>query len=224
MIDLSALIDAYLERKVRPREIGSYWPSEIPYCIRQLYFRYTYPKPWPREKVRLFRSADKAHRFIAAVLSHADGIELVESEKEFSLIYDEFSINGRIDDLIWTKSKQFVESPLVPIEVKTISGKWADMEKLEVKREHAMQLMPYLKATRTPVGIVWYLSRDDFRDRWFEVRYSEELMDQVVHRARDLHKHLTKEIIPPAEAKSAEGRGWECKFCLWSDECAEEGW
>src|SRR3989337_1930842 len=44
MIDFNRLIDQFLHRELKPKEIGRYYPSEIGMCMRKLWYSYKFPK------------------------------------------------------------------------------------------------------------------------------------------------------------------------------------
>ena len=221
MIDLSQLIDDYLQRDARKHEVGIYHPSTLNYCMRQQYYSYKVERPWPKEKLRIFESGRVSHDFIREVLSSSKKGRLLAWEREFSILVEDLEIRGRLDDLIAARIGD-EEVPFL-IEVKTIGSPFS-FERLTAPHEdHVLQIQPYLRISGA-TGLIWYIQRSTYEDRVFTCFYDEKLFEKLVARARELHGYLKREVPPPAEAKSAEGRGWECKFCLWSDECAEEGW
>jgi len=210
----SEWIDLYLRRDTRERRVGVYHPSELPWCMRQLYYRYTLPKPWPREKLRVFKSSDLAHHFIREVLASAPGVRLLGWEREFSLVYPGFEIRGRMDDLI-SVQVEGRELPML-VEVKSV-GAPHSFEKLDrPKHEHVCQIMPYLRVARA-LGMVWYLQRSTYEDKHFAVSYDPKVMLEVESRASRLHQALVGRRLPPPESRKE--RAWECGYCLYAPEC-----
>ena len=43
-INFNKLIDKYLVREYKPKEIGRYYPSEIGSCLRKVWYSYKNPK------------------------------------------------------------------------------------------------------------------------------------------------------------------------------------
>jgi CRISPR/Cas system-associated exonuclease Cas4 (RecB family) len=218
-VDIDVLIDEYLKRDFKPALVGVYWPSEIPGCIRQNYYKRFIPYALPPEKLRLFKSADLAHLFIRTVLSSSPEVKFVGAEKPFSLIFGDFEISGRLDDVIIVESSG---EPLV-IEVKSISG--GTLEHIsEAKMEHVLQVHPYLRATRLDGkqarrALLVYIARDTFATKIFEVEYDQRLMDTVIARAAELHRCLKEHVLPAPEAKLNPSESWRCGYCPYVREC-----
>jgi CRISPR/Cas system-associated exonuclease Cas4 (RecB family) len=219
--NFSDLIDDYLRRETRPAKIGTYWPSEIGQCVRQNYYKRFIPREMPKEKLRMFKSADLAHGFIRDVLASSDKVKLLAWEKPFSIICGDFEIAGRLDDVIVAKIANR-EEPIV-IEVKSISGKTLD-HLTGPKTDHVYQIHPYLKATRfegrtASLAVIWYLARDTYADKFFTVFYDQRVMDGAIARIRELHEHLTGHTLPLPEAKAHPSEPWRCWFCPYEQEC-----
>jgi len=219
--NFSDLIDDYLKMENHPPRIGVYWPSEIGACIRQSYYKRFLPYEMPKEKLRMFKSADLAHGFIRDVLASSDKVKLLSWEKPFSIICDDFEISGRLDDVIIVKIAGR-EEPVV-VEVKSVSGKSIG-HLTAPKIDHVFQVHPYLKATRhegraASIAVIWYLARDTYADKFFTVFYDQRVMDAAIARIRKLHEHLTSHTLPPPEARNYPHESWRCWFCPFEQEC-----
>ncbi|MBC7219290.1 MAG: PD-(D/E)XK nuclease family protein [Hadesarchaea archaeon] len=219
--NFSDLIDDFLKTKNNSPKIGVYWPSEIGACIRQSYYKRFLPHEMPKEKLRMFKSADLVHGFIREVLSSSNKVKLLSWEKPFSIICDDFEISGRLDDVIIAEIAGREE--LIVIEVKSISGK-SVAHISAPKIDHVYQVHPYLRATRyegrsASIAVIWYIARDTYADRFFTVFYDQRVMDAAIARVKTLHGHLIKHTLPPAEAKNFPHESWRCWFCPFEREC-----
>jgi len=211
VFNFSTLIDEYLKREPQERVIGVYRPSEIGTCIRLTYYKFRMPVEFPPDKLRLFKAGDHVHYFIRSVLASSPRLKLVDWEKPFSLVYDDFEISsGGYDDLI-TVRVQGKPLPII-IEVKSVSGKGVDHIK-QPSMMHLYQIHPYMKAAHSNMATIWYVARDTYADKWFTVFYDERIMDEAVARIRKLHWHLVEQILPEREC------GFLCKFCPFWQEC-----
>jgi hypothetical protein len=232
-VNPSDWVDAFLSRRERERKVGVYHPSEVGHCLRELYFAYTEPRPWPKEKLRLFRAGDLVHEFVREVLANTSGIRLLGWEREFVIPCGGFDIAGRADDLITIKVEDYelglpVDVPLL-VEVKSlgtprfpIDSPPEGLEHLQAPfPEHVLQITPYMRAFHLDYGLIWYFRRDNLADRYFCVQYKPELFSQVVLRFAELHDWLTvKKCPPPPEAKHNPDKKWRCRFCLYQDKCS----
>ncbi|MEM4972900.1 MAG: hypothetical protein QXR87_04210 [Candidatus Hadarchaeales archaeon] len=226
----SDLIDRYVFREPSQRSDDVFYPSELGKCLRESFFSRRYPVTYDRATLRRFASAVYAHRFIRDVLMGSfPEVELVDVEKPFTILVDDFEISGRLDDLILVrlpgpKAQELFSLPpqqekvLVVVEVKSVGGK-ALWRIQGPSRPHLAQIHPYLKATKAPVGVIWYLARDSFQDRWFTVFYDHRFWLELVERARTLRHCLKEGTLPPAEGKE-DGSCWCCPF--WR-QCLQEG-
>jgi len=213
MVDLSSILDAYLRRESEPPKPDVFHASELAYCLRQSYLRRVEPREWPSSKLRIFQSGNLVHELVRRVLSEADdmGVTLVDYERPFEFIFEDFSIRGRMDDLVWIRTGG--DKELVPIEVKSVGAPFRLDQLAEPTPEHVCQLTVYLRAARVQRGIIWYLERSYLTDKWFWVSYSKKLFDLLVDRARTLYGYLLRRELPPAESQLI--RPWECAHCLY---------
>lgn len=117
MIDFNKIIDQHLERERRPKEIGKYYPSEIGRCMRKVWYSYLYPQQLDPEVTKIFEAGNIIHDFVVEVLRGGKNrdIELVKSEMPVKIETENFTISGRVDDLILLKS----EGKLFLVEVKS---------------------------------------------------------------------------------------------------------
>ena len=214
--NFSELIDEYLRRERHPRRNDVLYPSELGSCLRQVYYTHLIPVGFPPEKLRMFKSADLAHAFVRDVLASSNRVKLLDWEKPFSFIVDDFEISGRLDDLIVVQLEG-KEEPVV-VEVKSIRGKTVEYI-AKPSFPHLMQMQPYLKAARASFGVLWYLARDTYADRWFSVFFDQKLWNAVIDRSRQIHKCLVERTLPPPEARTNKDLGYLCRFCPYWWDC-----
>ena len=116
-IDFNKLIDNYFSREFKSKKIGRYYPSEIGGCLRKTWFSYKFPKETDKEVIKIMEAGNIIHEFIVEVLKSDknDDIELLETELPFTIDEGDFTISGRIDNIILTK----INNKKVLIEVKS---------------------------------------------------------------------------------------------------------
>src|SRR3989338_11237627 len=105
MVDFNKLIDNYLLREHKPKEIGRYYPSEIGGCIRKTWFSYKIPKQLDADTIRIFEAGNILHEFVAEVIRSEKNpeVELLQSELPVKIDEKDFIISGRVDNLILVK-------------------------------------------------------------------------------------------------------------------------
>ena len=214
MIDFNKLIDNYLEREYRAKSIGRYYPSEVGGCLRKTWFSYKQPKETDVALMRIFEAGNMLHEFVTEVISSEKNkeVELLKSEMPIKIEKDGFIISGRIDNLVLLK----VEGKEVLVEVK--STKFLPKE---VKEENEMQLQLYMSATNVHKGIILYIQKDNLQTKWFEIDYDKKKVDNILERFEILHKSLSLNEMPEAEAKKDENKKWMCNYCAWKEECGK---
>ncbi|MCD6367760.1 MAG: Dna2/Cas4 domain-containing protein [Candidatus Aenigmarchaeota archaeon] len=216
MINFDELINSYLSRDFRPKEVGRYYPSEIGNCLRKVWYSYKYPKDVEPKLLKIFEVGNILHNFVVDVLESEKNpdVKLIESELPVKIKEKNFIISGRIDDVIVVESleKKFL------VEVK--SCKFLPME--GPQDHHVMQLNLYMHASGIHDGILLYIQKDDLESRVFNIEYDEALAEKTLKRFEDLHRYLTNDEIPPPEAKMNPDMSWMCKFCDYKDRCEKE--
>jgi CRISPR/Cas system-associated exonuclease Cas4 (RecB family) len=217
MIDFDKLIDSHLQRELRPKTIGRYYPSEIGNCLRKVWFTYKKPRELDKEKIKVLQVGVMLHDFIAEVLKSDKlrEIRLVEAEVPFRLNFPEFSVSGRVDDVLIVEKEQ----KKILVEVKSV--KMLSMAK-EASLPHLMQIQLYMHALKIPDGLILYVEKPSLKTKEFEVRYDPEMVKQVLERFASLHDHLKGDRIPDAEAKKTKAMEWMCRYCEYAEECGEE--
>jgi CRISPR-associated exonuclease Cas4 len=202
------LIIKYLKSQKKDRIIGKYYPSELPWCLRKIYYDYTIGKDKDLESKLVMVSGTLMHSFISDVLRFArsEGID-AQSEVEYEYEKDGVIISGRADNVIILRSEN--DNYTYVVEIKSKS-KLPD----EPRIEHIMQLNFYLRFNQDAKGYLLYITRDGFNMRAFEVNYNEELFKKLVDRAVILHKHLINNTLPDAEYWHGE-----CLKCPYRNIC-----
>jgi len=202
------LILKYLKSQSKSRITGKYYPSELPWCLRKIYYDYTIGKDKDLESKLVMVSGTLMHSFISDVLKFAksEGFD-VQSEVEYEYEKDGIVISGRADNVILLRSSNSEDTYVVEIKSKS---KLPD----EPRIEHIMQLNFYLHFNPGAKGYLLYITRDGFNMRAFEVNYSEELFKKLVDRAIILHNHIINNTLPDAEYWHGE-----CLKCPYRNIC-----
>src|SRR3989344_4026357 len=139
IIDFNKMIDNYLKREMKPKGVGRYFPSEIGTCMRKVWYTYKYPQEIKPELQKIFEVGNIMHDFVVRVLKSEKNpeVELLKSEFPFHHETSEYTIAGRIDNLIMVK----MQGKEVLVEVKST----ANVDFLEEAMKHnIMQLQLYM--------------------------------------------------------------------------------
>lgn len=214
-IDFNKLIDNHLEREYRPKSIGRYYPSEIAGCMRKTWFSYKNPKQTDVKLARIFEAGNMLHEFITEVIKSEKNpeVELIRSELPIEIKEKDFIVSGRIDNLVLVK----IDNKLALVEVK--STKFIPKEH---RKEHEIQLQLYMKALGVHEGIILYIQKDNLETKTFPIKFNKKLGDKILERFKELHKALTLDKIPEAEAKLDKEKSWMCEYCNYEGECRKE--
>ena len=214
MINFESMIDNYLKRDSRPKEVGRYYPSEIGNCLRKVWFSYTKPKAVDPNVMRIFEVGNIMHGLVVDVLKSEKNpdIELLESESPLRMNVDDFVASGRIDDIIVLRSNK--EKML--IEAKSCKSiKFVETP----NNSYIMQLQFYMHATGIHKGVILYIEKNTLKSKVFPFEYDKVIAGEIINRFRKLNKYLKENKIPPQEAKQKEGMNWMCNYCMYKEEC-----
>ncbi|NIO23185.1 MAG: Dna2/Cas4 domain-containing protein [Candidatus Aenigmarchaeota archaeon] len=216
MIDFEKLIDSHLNREFRPKDIGRYYPSEIGNCLRKVWFSYKKPKEVDKEKLKIFQVGLMLHDFISEVLrsEKTPDVRLIQSEVPFRLNFPEFSVSGRVDDVL------IVERDNRKLLVEVKSTKLLSMVR-EPSLPHVMQIQLYMHALKIPDGMILYVEKPSLKTIQYEIKYDPELVKRILERFHNLHSSLKSEKIPDPEAKLTKEMEWMCRYCEYVEECGK---
>jgi len=216
-IDFDVMIDNMLARESRPKGVGRYYPSEIGGCLRKIWFSYKYPQDVKPDLRKVFELGNILHDFVVDVLKSEKNphIELLKSELPVKLDTGNYLISGRVDDLILIKQ----EGKTVLVEVK--SCKNTDYVK-KASAHHLMQLQFYMHASEIHNGILLYVDKTNLKTKSFEASYNEAEAKTLIGRFDTLHKSLTDDKMPAAEAKESTDSKWMCRYCEYAERCGEK--
>jgi CRISPR/Cas system-associated exonuclease Cas4 (RecB family) len=214
MIDFNKLIDNHLHREVRPRQEGRYYPSEIGSCVRKIWYGYKKPRERKSDVIKIFQMGNMIHDFITDVLKSEKNpdIELLQSEVPFRQPIEDFTVSGRVDDVMMIKTS----GRTVLVEVK--STKMLSMTN-EPQPSHVMQLQVYLHFLGMKYGMIVYVEKNTLQTKWFNVDYDPQKAEGAINRFKRIHSSVKNNEIPEPEAKMTPGKEWECNYCDWKDEC-----
>ncbi len=217
MIDFNSMIDNHLKRERKPKGIGRYYPSEVGYCLRKVFYSYKYPKEIKPDLLKIFEMGNIVHDFVVEVLESEKNshVELLKSEFPFKEEIDDFIISGRIDNLILLKKN----GKKILVEVKSTS----DIGYIESPKPHnVIQLQLYMHYMGIKDGILLYVGKKDLQSRVFTVEYDEKEAKKIIKRFKKLHGKLTKNEVPDPEGRMFKDMDWMCRFCEYKDRCYEE--
>lgn len=214
---LEKILKDFLEREMRERVIGVYFPSEINYCLRRLYFMYKKPKKFDIETLKIFESGNIFHSWFQNVLLKAylkDEIHSFDYEVPLEHKVGDVTIKGRPDDIITVS----LGGEKLIIEIKTArSIKMID----KPKEHHASQLNFYLTVFGVKNGYIIYIDRSNLQHKIFQMEQSDDMMKKIEKRALLLHKFLVEDKVPFEEGKIEKGMRWNCDYCNYKTECLE---
>ncbi len=214
MIDFNEMVSRVLERGMRQKSIGRYYPSEIGNCIRKVWYSYKYPQKIDPEKLKIFEVGNIMHGFVVEVLRSEKNkeVKLLQSEFPLQIKMPEFTVSGRVDDLVLVRTS----GKTIVVEVK--STKSIEFVK-EASQGHVMQLQLYMHATGIHNGIVLYIDKGNLQSKQFQIEYSEKQVKGIMQRFGKLHRLLESDLLPAAEAKKEEEMRWMCKYCEYAEKC-----
>ncbi len=212
MIDFNHVIDKFLEREFRPKEVGKYFPSEAGNCLRKSWYSYKHPAPPEPEKRKVFETGRILHDFMVEVFSSEKvPVKLLQAEVPMKMEFPEFTISGRLDDLILV----LANGEIILVEVKTTSY----LPKEGPQPHHVMQLQFYLHAVGARNGALLYIDKGTLQTKSFPVSHDEKTAEKVIERFRALHKDLKENILPGPEAKQVKEMNWMCNYCEHRERC-----
>jgi CRISPR/Cas system-associated exonuclease Cas4 (RecB family) len=214
MIDFDKLIDEHIKKEHHPKGIGRYYPSEAGTCLRKVWYSYKFPTEVEPELLKIFEMGNIVHNFVVEVLKSekTKDVELLESEFPFKEQVDDFTISGRIDNLIKVKAS----GKIYLVEVK--STKSIDFVK-EASPHNIQQLQLYMHFTGVHNGFLLYIDKTNLRTKVFEISYDEAEAKRILERFKALHKHLTEDKLPEAEGRAHKEINWMCNYCEYKDRC-----
>ena len=221
--DFARLAERYVAREPKKRRPHSYYASELPGCLRAVYYSHVARREFPADKLLLFKAGDQAHWFVRSVLKWA-GL-LVEAERSISIVdpVTDVEVTGRLDDLLVVETgSEGQDSGQAVVEVKSVArGGLGYLS--EARRSHVMQLMPYIRAVSARVGFVVYVERDSYASKTFRVDYDPDILRAVLARAVEVDLAIRSGTPPPAEARLDPAESWRCRGCLYADMCERDG-
>ncbi len=209
------MVTAHLKKSGSWRKsVGRYYPSEVGGCMRKVWYSYFYPVELQPELLKIFEMGNMMHDFVVKVLESEKNqeVQLLKSEFPLKIETPDFTISGRVDDLVLVKTS----GKTVVVEVK--STKSIDFIK-ETSEAHIMQLQLYMHATGIHNGVVLYIDKGNLQSKQFEITYNEEEINAIMERFKQMHQLLTQKLLPIDEAKRDEKKNWLCRFCEYSEKC-----
>jgi CRISPR/Cas system-associated exonuclease Cas4 (RecB family) len=124
----------------------------------------------------------------------------------------DLNITGKIDTVLVPFS---ADEPPIVLEFKSENER-SFSQRNSVPYNHKCQMTIYLRSQRLPFGYVVYINKSNMELHPLKVVFSDKLFDALMQSARDIYWHLKNSKLPNKTTIK-----WECNFCLWKDECAE---
>ncbi len=166
-------------------------------------------------KLKIFEIGNILHEFIMQVFKNEKNISFVKfvsSELPFKMQQKDFTISGRLDDVVVAKE----DDKTAIIEVKSIR----DVRTATTpNKNHVMQLQFYMHATGIRNGILLYVDKTNLKTKSFEVPYDEKHSLDILKRFSALHEMLKKDVLPIDEAKQSKDTLWMCNMCEYRAKC-----
>lgn len=213
---LNVVFEDALRRDLRERIIGTYYPSELPYCIRRNYFLYKVPKQVKLSTLKVFEAGTMYHNRFHELLSKSGLVSSHVSEGNLTFFDGAVTIRGRFDDVIIVETKEEDLKGKFLLETKSVrSLNFISRPKFH----HSMQLMFYMNRLHFKEGFLVYIDRRDLRLKVYKVPYNEAIFNEIVGRAIKLNRALLTNTIPEQEAKLKPEIKWQCSYCYYRREC-----
>lgn len=217
MIDFDKMVENYVTREERKKEIGRYYPSEIGTCLRRVWYSYKEPVSFKANTLKIFELGNMVHEFVVKVLESEKNshITLISKEAPFRHEIDDFLVSGRLDDVILVKEN----NKTVIVEVKS-SGNIEFVEK--PISYNKMQLQLYMHILGIHNGVLLYIDKRNLASKVFTIEYSEEEALAAINRFKALHKLLKYDVVPDPESRKNQETVWVCRNCEYRDRCYQE--
>jgi CRISPR/Cas system-associated exonuclease Cas4 (RecB family) len=209
---ISEIIAAYLKDQLpaeRVYSVGTYYPGELPFCLRAQYFRYTQPaKALGSDRENLFGVGLLWQACVEEALQGAN-VTVLEARKIRKLKVPD-------SNLVLLCEPDFVieiDGAKLVVELKTA----ASLAKFsEPMREHLLQVTAYMQVTKTADALIVYLNKQSGEVKEFPVHLEPENLLLLFERARRLDQALVDRALP---ARVGAGQEWQCKGCEFVTEC-----
>jgi len=222
-MNFNGVLDGFLvgEREGRERKVGVYYASEVCHpCMRDIYYRYKLNKPLQPETLRRFKLGTLIHNFLQEVFKEKTIEEGIERSlrRTYSFGKYKFEIHGRCDLILQCDGYQ------LPIELKSCAP---NMFRYKLpKRRDEKQLMFYLSQLKLGRGIILYVEKYGMKFLPCEVVYDPQIYKEIITDTYKLHRSLKKGVPPPKPKKplgAPKNWDWFCGYCLYQEECKENG-
>lgn len=222
------------KQKKSARIPDKFYPSSVGLCNRAIIYQMMgYPKKTPDERVLLiFENGHGFHNRMEKLFRDA-GVLIAD---ELPIKSEELKISGRSDAII--KDPEYIvgdddpsislagfngetlyEGPrdaVIIIELKSIGDNGFNRLTREPKLEHVKQLQLYLHLTGLKRGVLLYENKNTQELKEFKVDYDPVIAEEVIHKVKTIHAHMTDGTIPE---KEFDRSSFECRYCDFKDIC-----
>jgi len=207
---------------------GTYYPSEVPYCYRQIYFARHFSKPPELSMLQRQVVGDILHEHYVepAIKEIFPNAKRLNSERDFTLTLDwkrKIFIRGRADHYIHLRE----DDRTFMVEVKSVANLFAS--KHANLWAYEMQVMPCMVGLQTEEWCLLFMSRSVGSHRTYDFELDEDKLNEAIQRIVDVHGYHERGEIPPPEGlinpvfqKTLKTRTkfWRCEYCSFPQECA----
>lgn len=229
-------------KRVEEGRVGKFYPSSVGQCRRKITYQMMgYPgKPIPGRNLLIMDNGTYFHERMEDMFERM-GILIAP---ELKLKHEELRISGRSDAIIWNYMKdpeavpegdQEIElykptddgdelvykgpaSNVLIVEFKSIKSRNYEkyLPKTKPKKEHEMQLQLYFYLTGIREGMVYYENKDTQEQKYYHVKYNQDIVDEVVNDIRFVIQHIDAGTLPDREYQPND---FQCRYCDFRDLC-----
>lgn len=217
-----SLVDEFLMRreaspKRRPPNI--LWVTDLTKpCLRISYYGIVTKKTYDLESLRVFQAGNLLEEYWVRVLREHPDYEVLGTQVPVYYYFDEWEIHGRADILT-----QYKRGQILVHEVKSTKSLYFIRKEGRSRPEHLAQVNYYVVMLGLSHGQIDYLDKSALLqgksvvDASYLVEADSAGFSIFVERAVELAKALSERSSPPAVSC------WLCDYCLYREECGEEG-
>lgn len=220
-----------------PRKAHTYYPSELGNCYRNIQIESLLQQLCPNQQrlpppntQKVFFAGDMYQDFMVDPIMQwwAEYYHVGHntSERSFVILIPHptrantiLYIQGRIDEALKLTALNMV----MPIEVKTQSKLLSTLD--EPKREHVLQITPYLVVYQAPLGKLLYVEKmfapkgDEPVTKAFTVTMDWARWQEIITIISYIDDCITDNKLAAADARTDKEKHWKCSYCAHKTLC-----
>ena len=141
---LDQIIKDRVKKETYERKSGTYYPSELPFCLRRNFYLYKIHKDLKIGTLLLFESGSIYHRWFSELFENSPLVENHIGENTVSYTLNGITIRGRLDDFVYFKIKKILGQwePAVPSDTNppfSSQSETGESEKWKERKEDGMK-------------------------------------------------------------------------------------